>query len=375
MIVKEYTAGISLTEACNMACQHCYIGRKSFWKKNNYQIKSISLDKFKQLLPQLVEANVTRVNFGGGESPLHPNFIEIAKKLYDAGIKTSLVTNGSTIKIIKPFLHLFNDIGVSIDFPDERHSDNRRQSKAFFWATTALNEIVDSGKTKTEMVTCIMNTNYNILPELYTLAQSLGVDMWRLNRFHPTKNDISRFSVNITGLDEVIDISYLACSREQMREAFEFLASVSPPPNSQNYTIPDPVFRILVGGKRVISGVPYGQISFKIKSDGGVVQNLFTDNAAGNVFDRPLREILESNEYNKSPSDLSGKCITCTNAEHCKGGDITDTILWNELNDPYCFLDTSKMVDIKLVPLSHTNFVHESYLGTIYVPIAWRLKS
>jgi len=195
--MKEYTAGISITEACNQTCEHCYIGRKMYWHEKNYKFKSIPKDKFNLLVVQLVEANVTRVNFGGGESPLHPHFLTFAQKLYDAGIKTSLVTNGSNISMnkIRPNLSLFNDVGVSIDFSDERHSINRRKPDSFKSAVRSLKEIVESKKTKTEMVTCIMNINYSNLPQLYELAKSIGVDMWRLNRFHPTKNDLSRFSV------------------------------------------------------------------------------------------------------------------------------------------------------------------------------------
>jgi len=372
--MKEYTAGISITEACNQTCEHCYIGRKMYWHEKNYKFKSIPKDKFNLLVVQLVEANVTRVNFGGGESPLHPHFLTFAQKLYDAGIKTSLVTNGSNISMnkIRPNLSLFNDVGVSIDFSDERHSINRRKPDSFKSAVRSLKEIVESKKTKTEMVTCIMNINYSNLPQLYELAKSIGVDMWRLNRFHPTKNDLSRFSINPTGLDKIIDISYLACSPQQMREAFEFLSSITP--KEQNYIISDPVFRTLVNGNGIIEGVPYGKISFRIKSDGGVVPNLFTDNAIGNVFETPLKSILESEEYNHYSRKLEGKCTKCINNNSCKGGDITDTILTDSKSDPYCFLETDLKSDTKIIPLSETNFVHESYLSTIYVPIKWGTK-
>ena len=362
--MQEYTAGISLTEMCDMKCKHCYIGRKNFWKKNHYKPKSISLDKFNQLLPQLKEANVTRINFGGGESTLHPNFIEICQKLYDSGIKTSLVTNGSKTSLIMPYLHLFNDIGVSIDFPDERHSENRGSPKSFQNAVSCLKEI--SGKVKTEMVTCIMNTNYQDLPKLYALAQECNVDMWRLNRFHATKNDLVRFSGNVSGMDEIIDISYLACSQRQMKEAFEYLSSLIPA--NHTFVTPDPVFRTLINGNGVVAGVPYGQTSFRIKSDGGVVTNLFIDNPIGNVFQKPLKEILT----NKNEVNLEGKCTSCVNSSHCNGGDLTDKYLTDSLQDPYCYLDNNVKKDVKIIPLSSINFVHESYLGTIYVPVRWK---
>ncbi|MFH1174995.1 MAG: radical SAM protein [archaeon] len=366
----EHTAGISLTEACNMACEHCYIGRKIFWRKTHYGVKSISFDQFKQLLPQLIEAHVTRVNLGGGEPPLHPHFIDIVHMLYDAGIKVALVTNGSKMKILRGHLRLFNDIGVSIDYPDDRHSDNRRRAGAFAEAVAALEELVSSGEVKTEMVTCIMHQNYRDLPQLYVLAKSLNVDMWRLNRFHPTKNDLTRFSADVTGLDEVMDVSYLACTPEEMREAFLFLASVTNA--SRQYTVSDPVFRTLIVGKGVVPGTPYGKLSFRIKSDGGVVSNIFTDAVKGNVFHMRLKDILALPSPAYAPG---GKCKACCNVAHCGGGDDTDRYLFSSSHDPYCFLDPSERKQVSFVPLHETQFVHESYLSTIYVPIAFEVRT
>lgn len=368
----EYTAGISITENCNLCCKHCYIGRKNMWRENHYVAKSLSLEQFELLLPKLREANVTRVNFGGGESTLHKDFITIVKRLHENNIKCSLVTNGLdfSMKIIRPYLHLFNDIGISIDFPDDRHSNNRGMSNVFATAVKNLKELASSGLVKTEIVTCIMNTNYKDLPALYSLAKECGVDMWRLNRFHATKNDAKRFA---SGVTDAMDISYLACSHSQMKEALLFLASVSP--KVQNYCTPDPVFRTLIGGKAIVSGVPYGKVSFRIKSDGGVVPNLFVDEPVGNINDLSLKDILRGSGYINHTLPLAGKCLDCVNRIHCRGGDSTDRLLSNSLEDPYCFLDTKKVSSVSFMSLDDTNFVHESYLGTIYIPINWRLKN
>lgn len=354
-----------------MSCGHCYIGRRKLWKNNNYVPKAMTLEQFDYVLPQLVEAGVTRMNFGGGESPLHKDFTRMVQKLRGAGITISLVTNGSTLPKIRPYLSLFNDIGVSLDFPDKRHSENRGREKAYDWAISCMRALVASGKVKTEMVTCIMSTNYDCLPELYDLAQKTGVDMWRLNRFHATKNDLVRFSTQPSGLDMIIDNSHLACSPEQMKVAFEYLASITP--REQNYTIPDPVFRTFVSGKGLLPGTPYGRLSFRIKTDGGVVPNIFTDQPVGNVFNERLKDILNSDAFKKYNGKApEGKCQSCINVDHCRGGDITDTRLTNSNSDPYCFLDTTRQSTVRMVPLESTNFIHESYLGTIYVPVAWR---
>ena len=127
----KMTAGLSLTERCNLKCKHCYIGEKDLWFKKGYKPKEITVEQIEKLIPKLHQANVKRINFGGGETPLHKDFILIAEKLNSAGFDIGLTTNGTTFAIYQNYLHLFNDIGVSIDFPDERHSTWRGRKNVF----------------------------------------------------------------------------------------------------------------------------------------------------------------------------------------------------------------------------------------------------
>lgn len=371
---REYTVGISLTEKCNLKCNQCYIGRKKLWTEKGYSAKEITLKQIESLIPKLKKANVHRINFGGGEAPLHRDFIKISELLYNAGMKISLTTNGTTFNVYKNYLDLFNDIGVSIDFPDERHSELRGVKGIFSKAVNTLNNLVGSG-VKTELVSCIMSINYNELPKLYELCNNIGVDMWRLNRFHSSKNDLLRFKNEEHVHKQICKINnYLSCSRKQMENAFNFLASVTPP--LQNYAIPDPLFRTFVNGKGVTKGSPCGKIAFRIKSNGDVTPNVFTDDIAGNIFIDDIEDVLKSiSFYNYLDLKPKRKCIGCVNYEFCQGGDITDSyLLKNDIRapDPYCFLKPKEKKAVELLDINKTNFVHETYLGTIYVPIKFR---
>lgn len=372
----EITAGLSLTERCNLKCKHCYIGQKELWKAMDYSLKEIPKEQITQLIPKLKRANVKRINLGGGETPLHPDFIDILQQLHDAEMKISLTTNGSTFHRYKNQLDLFNDIGVSIDFPDERHSQFRGHKKAFSRAINTLHELVNAGM-KTELVTCIMSINQGCLPEIYELAKDIGVDMWRLNRFHSSKNDVDRFKDNVGINDAVCCInSNLSCTPEQMKKAFEYLASKTP--KDQDYAIPDPVFRLLVEGNGVTKGTPYGKIAFRIKANGDITPNVFTNDSAGNSFEKEITEILRDKAFksyqNREPK---GKCTRCLNYDACQGGDLTDSyLLAGDLNapDPFCFLEPSVKRNTSILSPEDTKFVHETYLGTIYVPIGRKEK-
>lgn len=122
----------------------------------------------------------------------------------------------SLLKRFSSNLHLFNDIGVSIDFPNDLHSEFRGRKKSFAMAKDTLGELVSRG-VKTELVTCIMAPNVHFLPEIYNLAESLGVDMWRLNRFHASRNDLQRFKDIPKSSNGVCYVrSDLVCTPEQM---------------------------------------------------------------------------------------------------------------------------------------------------------------
>ena len=257
----EMTAGLSLTERCNLRCKHCYIGKKDLWREQNYKPKEISFKQIKKIIPELKKANVKRINLGGGETPLHKDFIPIVQELYNAGLKISLTTNGTTYNIYKNYLHLFNDIGISIDFPDKRHCELRGREGVFEKAIETLRNLVGKG-VKTELVTCIMSLNCKELPQIYNLAKNLGVDMWRLNRFHSSINDLERFQNNGSINKNICRINAnLSCSQEQLKKAFEYLASLTP--KKQTYTISDPLFRTYVEGCGVVKGNPSGKIALE----------------------------------------------------------------------------------------------------------------
>lgn len=367
----KFTAGLSLTEKCNLKCKHCYIGQKDFWVENGYNPKELSIEDIDKIIPQLQELNVGRINFGGGEVPLHRDFIPITKKLHDAGFEICLTTNGTTFGKYKDHLHLFNDIGVSIDFPDSRHNEIRGREGVFTIAIDTLEKLVKAG-VKTEMNTCIMNLNYHVLPEIYKLAHNVGVDMWRLNRFHPSKNDVLRFGAkNLSNPKGCRINDSLSCSPEELKQAFEYLSSVTP--EVQNYAIPDPLFRAYVNGRGVVKGSPSGKIAFRIMSDGSVVPNVFTDQIAGNILEDDLSKIIsDSSFFQYQNIKPAGKCLECLSYETCEGGDKTDAyLIKGSMNspDPYCFLDTKQERKFNRIKYKDTKFVHETYLGTIYIPI------
>lgn len=64
---------IELTNGCNLQCKHCY---GSFPQSPRFQF--VPFDWIKQSLNELNALHVRRIALTGGESTIHPHFLEIA---------------------------------------------------------------------------------------------------------------------------------------------------------------------------------------------------------------------------------------------------------------------------------------------------------
>ena len=336
-----FVAGWSFTNQCNLKCRHCYnaSGKKHLDELTNEQAKEVAR--------KLIDFKVDAVNFGGGECPLRDDFFEISEMLYNAGIKLSLTTNGLEYQRTMPHLHLFHDIGVSIDFADEqKHDYLRGKEGAYKSAIDAVKYYVSKG-VDTEIVSCItkLNSSDEELRKMYDLAISLDVNYWRLNRYRPTGRKG--------------DIDLLKLEPSDLMRAYSFLEKQI----DKDFTIPDPLFNIF--GKKS-APCPCGRTSFRIQPNGEVSPCVFLKLNGGNILDKSIEEILDSDIFRQIRNrDLSGtKCDSCNLAEKCKGGCAGAAYIENgtfNAPDPLCWHEPDWNV-------------HEKYLCTAYVPIKGRKR-
>ncbi|MBI5871584.1 radical SAM protein [archaeon] len=176
MEVKMLIVGWSYTSACNLRCIHCYNA------SGKPRPDELNFEECRRIAKKLIDEGVDAVNFGGGECPLKEGFFSICEMLHKAKIKISLTTNGTTYKTIIPHLSLFHDIGVSLDFADEKKHDEFRGVKGCFNdAIDAIKSFVEQG-VNTEVVTCITkrNSTKEESQKIYNLAKSIKVRYWRI---------------------------------------------------------------------------------------------------------------------------------------------------------------------------------------------------
>lgn len=327
--------GWSYTSICNLRCAHCYNA------SGKAKPDELSYKQTLKITKRLIEHKVNAVNFGGGECPLKPGFFKVCKILKDAGIKLSLTTNGTTYKTVLPNLHLFDDIGVSIDFANEsKHDKFRGIPGSYKKAIKAIKEFVKVGA-DVEIVTCVskLNSSEKELKKLYNLSKKLGVHYWRINRYRPAGRGKTNDSLKLTPND--------------LKRVYTFFANIS-----KSNIIPDPLFNIL--GKNGTE-CPCGKTSLRIQPNGEVSPSVFLGLSGGNILNNPLSTILNSEIFKQVRNrDLTGtKCEFCIFKSKCKGGCAEAAYLeYGNFNmpDPLCWYNEDWNV-------------HEKYLCTAYIPI------
>ena len=77
---------INITDRCNMACRHCYIGDQSS--------KDLPLETGLDYIRQIAELGVFKVALTGGEPLLHPNWLDFLKQIVKLGLSPMMNTNG-----------------------------------------------------------------------------------------------------------------------------------------------------------------------------------------------------------------------------------------------------------------------------------------
>ena len=84
---------LSLNNYCNLTCDFCYMSAKPI-KSGEH----LSMQDFDILLEKMIKSRVLQIALGGGEPTLHPQFIEILRKLRVKGnIIPNYTTNGSNL--------------------------------------------------------------------------------------------------------------------------------------------------------------------------------------------------------------------------------------------------------------------------------------
>ncbi len=205
----ELNVGVGLTNACDLACAHCY--------RETERIDQLTLDEVLGICDCIP---VRSLNLGTGENGLHQDYEAIVAALAQRGVRLSLTSNGYTIdRSTDETLRSFREVEVSIDFPTEAEQDAFRGVGNWRRVMAAIERARRLGVTVT-VLSVMMKPNYRRLAEIAAIAFGAGAN-YRVNVYQPVKTD--RFTLSYDeyweGFRRLLSATRLASTTEPILNA------------------------------------------------------------------------------------------------------------------------------------------------------------
>jgi radical SAM protein with 4Fe4S-binding SPASM domain len=314
----DFSLGVGLTNACDLACAHCY--------RETDRVDHLTLAEVTGVCDALP---VRSINLGTGENGLHPDYETIVAALADRGVKLSLTSNGFTIeRSSQETLGRFREIEVSLDFPTEAEQDAFRGRGNWQRVMAAVERAAGLGITVT-ILTVMMRTNYHRLSDIAKVAFARGA-LYRVNVYQPVKTD-------------AFTLSY-----EEFWEGFRRLLA-----DTRLVSTTEPILNAMLGGP-FKNGSGCGRQTVRITPRGDVVPCVYwtkSDLRLSDLGDAGAAGVLASPQFTRV-RQVPDACRGCPFVETCHGGcagrrELTGGV---EQADPYCPLVRGRRVDLDWAP-------------------------
>src|SRR5215204_1128490 len=124
---------VELANICNLHCSYCFRSDENLYSSH---AEFFPLDLLRRVIDEAqAAANVTRINFTGGEPTLHPQFAETLRMIGDMGLTVSFVTNGWHFERVWPALQAnraaVSHVAFSLDGVTREDHDRWRGNGSF----------------------------------------------------------------------------------------------------------------------------------------------------------------------------------------------------------------------------------------------------
>lgn len=204
MNIKTIVINWHITESCNYKCKYCFAKWnrvKEIWT-NPDNVRKI-LENLKSIRLEDCLFTQKRLNIVGGEPILQQERLwQVIKMAHEMDFENSIITNGSHLEYIRPFVHLISQVGVSIDSFD--HKTNVRIGRECNGKTISFQQLKEKLKelrTLNPGLNIKINTvvnEYNFNEILVDRMAELKIDKWKILRQLPFdgKEGISDFKFN-----------------------------------------------------------------------------------------------------------------------------------------------------------------------------------
>ncbi|MDR1467296.1 MAG: radical SAM protein [Oscillospiraceae bacterium] len=323
----KWNVGIGSTNRCNLNCPHCYS------RENNRC--DLKYKDFEKILDNL---EIDSINFGTGENLLNPEFLKILDLIKDRGIKTSLTSNGYTVlNMPDTYLHYFNDIDISLEFPNKSQQDNFRGQGAWDLAISAI-EKCKSPNIETSIACCMMSNNVDEIANFDGLVNEYDIN-FRINTYKPvsTKDYCLSYEKFWYGVKSLFSrMKLISCS--------------------------EPVVCAVLGLETSRATCGCGKRSIRITPSGAVLPCVYWNKSN---LDINKLDLLKPSTFD-GMCNIPAECQKCKYVDSCQGG-CEARRLYNDLTKPdeYCPFIRGEKISIAYEKSKDKDLVHSSYLCTM----------
>lgn len=163
---------LQLTNRCNLACKHCYLGEPG---KTDLPLSSAL-----SVLKEFEEMQGLRVLFSGGEPMLYPDLKALCRALTGFRLRKVLLTNGTLISEKNyPDWSCFDEIQFSLDGLKKAHE--RLRGKGTFERTMRALEMAGDKGIPVSVATMVHRYNLEDFESMSQQLEALGVVEWNID--------------------------------------------------------------------------------------------------------------------------------------------------------------------------------------------------
>ncbi len=313
-ITKIGNIVFELTEACNQCCRFCY----NYWRDGSTPLPPPDPRLARKTLRRLFsQASVGTISFSGGEPMLMRNIHDLALAARFKGSHVNVLTNGTllTSDALTNFVSLgIGAIQIPILSADSAvHEYLTQLLGSWAKATDALRRVAAVMPAGAYAVLVITAVNAPGVPQTLQLIYDLGVRNVMVNRF------------NIGGMG-LRNCSELVLKPEVLKQAFADVEAFAAAHPDMHFVsgVCTPLCMLDVN--------PYPHIQFSwcstdfsrrpvaVNYRGDVRFCNHSPSVLGNIWDRPIGEILSDPETVARYAVVPEKCRDCTLLSRCNGG-------------------------------------------------------
>lgn len=176
-----------LTEGCNLACRHCWLGPRFDAAGDCYPTLPVEL--FETAIREAKPLGLNAVKLTGGEPLLHPHFTHLLEIIRRENLKLTIETNGllCTSEVATEIAKSPNRfVSVSIDGTDAAtHEWVRGVPGSFEAARQAVRNLVAAG-TRPQVIFTVMRNNVGQVDAMVRMVEELGAASLKYNVVQPT---------------------------------------------------------------------------------------------------------------------------------------------------------------------------------------------